>query len=151
MIRLDDIERKVIKLLQKDGRMSFVEMANRLGVAEATVRRKYNRLVSENIIKITAISDPHTIGFSFPVIIGVNVDVKRLEQVIKELKDMDEVKYVAVTTGLYDLIIQTYFSSSENLRDFIYHKLTKIEGVKETQTSVLLNVVKQCTEIGVAD
>ncbi|MBZ4687400.1 MAG: Lrp/AsnC family transcriptional regulator, regulator for asnA, asnC and gidA [Clostridia bacterium] len=151
MMNLDKIEKKVIELLQQDGRMSFVDMANRLGVAEATVRRKYNRLIKDGIIQITAVSDPHTIGYNFPVIIGVNVDVKKLEHVINELKAMKEVVYLAVTTGLYDLIIQTYFSSSEKLKDFLYHKLTKIDGVKETQTSVLLNVVKQSNEIGVAE
>ena len=149
IIKLDQIERNIIILLQEDGRMSFVEMARRLSVAEATVRRKFNRLVSEGVIRIAAVANPHEIGFNLPVIISVKAEHGKLESVLQQLVDVDDIRFVAVTTGDSDLIIEGYFSSSEQLKDFILTKLSVVEGISSTQSSVVLNVAKQKYDCGV--
>ena len=149
IIKLDQIERNIIILLQEDGRMSFVEMARRLSVAEATVRRKFNRLVSEGVIRIAAVANPHEIGFNLPVIISVKAEHGKLESVLQQLVDVDDIRFVAVTTGDSDLIIEGYFSSSEQLKDFILTKLSAVEGISSTQSSVVLNVAKQKYDCGV--
>lgn len=149
-MKLDKTERKIMKLLQKDGRKSFVDMAEEVGVTEGTIRRKFYRLVREGIISIAGVSDPFKIGFHSPAIITLNVEPGRVKQVAEEISDLDPVHYVALTTGIFDIIVQGLFPSNEALARFILEDLSAIEGVREINTSLLLRIYKQSFEWGVA-
>lgn len=151
MVDLDKTERQMILLLQRDGRMSFVDMAKEIGVTEGTIRRKFSRLVEEDIIHIAAIADPFKVGFETPAFIGINVETARIEDVVQKISQLPRVRYVAAATGEYDIIVEGYFASNQELSQFIIEDLGKIEGIKDSTTSLLLKIYKQSFTWGVAD
>ena len=148
MVVLDKTEREIIKLLQKDGRMSFVDMAEQIGVTEGTIRRKFYRLLEEGIIKIAAVTDPFEVGFNAPAIIGLNVDQSRIRDIVEKLTRLPRVHYVAMTTGIYDIIVYAFFSDNREMASFLLEELSQIEGITNTQTSLVLDIYKQDFAIG---
>lgn len=148
MVKLDKTEHEIIKLLQADGRMSFVDMAERIGVTEGTVRRKYYRLAEEGIVRIGATSDPFLIGFKTPAIIGLNVETKRTREVAEKLGKIRQIRQLLLTTGIFDIIIVGYFASNQELARFVTEELANIEGITDTNTSVVLEIYKDSFEVG---
>lgn len=148
-VELDDTEIEVIKLLQRDGRMSFVDMAREIGVTEGTIRRKFNRLMEEGILKIAAVANPFVIGLGAPAVIGISVQSSQLETVVEELRQLDRVSFVATTTGIFDIIIKGYFASNQALYRFIVEELGRIDGITDSNTSLLLHIYKNDYEWGV--
>ncbi len=150
MVKLDRTEKRVMELLQKDGRMSFVDMAEEIGVTEGTIRRKFYRLVNEGIIHIAGISDPFKIGFGSPVIIALNVEPGKSKMVAEQIAKLRPLHYVGLATGNFDIIVQGVFPSNQDLSRFILEDLSAVEGIREINTSLLLRVFKQSFEWGVA-
>lgn len=150
-VSLDKHDREIILLLQKDGRMSYVEMAKAIGVTEGTVRRKLHRLIEEDIIKVAAVANPHALGFKAPAIIGLKVDLNRVEEIAEQLANLPGVRYVALTTGNFDIIIEGYWADNEQLSNFLLKELRTVPGVNGPQTSLLLRIVKQSYDWGVPD
>lgn len=148
MVKLDKTEHEIIKLLQADGRMSFVDMAERIGVTEGTVRRKYYRLAEEGIVRIGATSDPFLIGFKTPAIIGLNVETKRTREVAEKLGKIRQIRQLLLATGIFDIIIVGYFASNQELARFVTEELASIEGITDTNTSVVLEIYKDSFEVG---
>ena len=151
MVELDKTEREMIKILQRDGRASFVDMAKEIGVTEGTVRRKYSRLVEDGILHVAAIADPFKVGFETPAFIGINVETRNIESVMEQIARLPRVQYVAAATGQYDIIVQAYFASNQELSRFIIEDLCQIEGIKDSNTSLLLKIHKQSFSWGVAE
>jgi len=149
-MKLDDTEKKIMKILQRDGRKSFVDIAEDVGVTEGTVRRKFYRLVREGIIRIAGVSDPFKIGFASPAFMALNVDPDKIKTVAERISKLDELYYVGMTTGNFDIIVQGVFPSNEELAQFILEELSTIEGIQEINTSLLLQIYKQSFEWGVA-
>ena len=129
-------------MLQRDGRMSYADMADKLGVAEGTVRKRCHRLIAEGLVHVVAIVDPSTVGLNSLAIIGLNVKPGKFEKVAKEVSAFDEIKYVAVTTGSTDIVIHGYFPTNEDLSSFLVHKLAYIEGITQVNTSLVLDICK---------
>lgn len=151
MVSLDKTEKEMILLLQKDGRMSFVDMAKSIGVTEGTVRRKFNRLVSEGILRIAAVADPFKVGFETPAVIGLKVEAARLDEVIDRVSALPQIRYVFVCTGEHDVVAEGYFASNQELSRFIMEDLARIPGIRDITTSLLLKICKQSFTWGVAD
>ncbi len=150
MIKLDKTEKKIMELLQSDGRRSFVDMADDVGVTEGTIRRKFYRLVREGIIRIAGVSDPFKIGFKSPAIIALNVEPGTLREVAEKISQLQPLHYVGLTTGIFDIVVQGVFPSNEDLARFILEDLGNIKGIREINTSLLLRIYKQSFEWGVA-
>ncbi|HLS89236.1 MAG TPA: Lrp/AsnC family transcriptional regulator [Sphingobacteriaceae bacterium] len=148
MVQLDRTEKEIIRSLQKDGRMSFVDMAERVGVTEGTIRRKFYRLVEEGVLQIGAITDPFMVGFKTPAVIGLNVDTDRIGEVVKALAAVPRIRQLMLTTGIFDIILVGYFSSNRELARFITDELSRIEGITDTNTSVVLEIYKDSFEVG---
>jgi Lrp/AsnC family transcriptional regulator for asnA, asnC and gidA len=138
----DDFDRRIIALLEKDGRMSNIEIAQRLGVTEATVRKRVARLLDEKLIKIVAVPDPVSLGMTTSAIMGISVDLKELNAVAEALIALPETRYVGYSTGQYDLIIEAFFPTNDALLQFLAEKISKISGITGTETSVILRVSK---------
>ncbi|MFO8059038.1 MAG: Lrp/AsnC family transcriptional regulator [Bacillota bacterium] len=150
MRKMDKTEKKIMKLLQSDGRKSFVDMADDVGVTEGTIRRKFYRLVREGIIRISGVSDPFKIGFKSPAIIALNVEPGKMREVAERISQLEPLYYVGLTTGIFDIIVQGVFPTNEDLARFIMEDLGNIEGIREINTSLLLRIYKQSFEWGVA-
>jgi Lrp/AsnC family transcriptional regulator for asnA, asnC and gidA len=148
---LDRVEREVIRLLQKDGRMPTSELARLCGASEPTVRRKLTRLLDEKIISIRAVADPAALGFAAPAYIGLDVDRPRIEEVSSFLCGYANVESVDVVTGPYDLMIKAAFHSTAELYRFVFAELTKADGIKDSNSLLVLKNFKHDGLVGTAE
>ena len=139
---LDTVERRMIALLQEDGRMSAHELAERAGCSEVTARRKLRRLLTDEIVQIVAAVDPFQIGYESPVIIGLKVDRKKIDQIADQLSEHPAIRYVAAATGRDDLIIEVVAETNHDLADFL-GDLSRIDGVSDTHVSLIMRIYKQ--------
>ena len=142
-IDIDQTDCKIIELLQKDGRMANTMIAKKLGVSEATVRSRLNRLIKEEYIQIVAVSNPLKLGFEIVGILKINVDVKQIEHVSEELGKIKQIWYIVHATGDSDIYAEFNTKSIEELNNIISQKIQKIDGITRTETSLILNYVKR--------
>ncbi|HZU13968.1 MAG TPA: Lrp/AsnC family transcriptional regulator [Chloroflexota bacterium] len=144
-VKLDEIDRRIIAILQPDGRRPFADIGRELGVSEGTVRQRYQRLVAQGILQVVGVADPFKIGFQSMAMIGINVSLESgltIDDVANTLARFREVSYVVMSTGDFDLLVEVIVESSEDLADFLTHKLHAAPGVIRTETFVLLRVYK---------
>jgi Lrp/AsnC family transcriptional regulator, regulator for asnA, asnC and gidA len=139
---LDDLDDKLINLLQTDGRASNIELAKKVGVSEGTVRRRFRNLVKDEVIRVVAIPDPAKLGRGTTALIGLQVDPALVDPVASELARLSEVQYVSVTTGAYDIFLWLALSSPEELSEFLRSQIGSIQGVRRTETFVNLAIKK---------
>jgi len=148
--KIDQVDCNIILLLQKDGRLSNTAIAKELGISEATVRARLNRLLNEDFIQIVAVSNPIKLGFEIAGIISITVDSRKLDGVMKELKQLVPVWYVVKTTGSTDIYTEFVLKSMDELNHLIYEKINKIDGVLRTETSIILEFIKRRYDWGTA-
>lgn len=129
--------------------MSFVDMAKEIGVTEGTIRRKFNRLVSDGIVHIAAVADPFKVGFETPAQICLKVDPARIDEVVRQVSALPRVRYILACTGQYDLVAEGYFASNQELSDFLLNELSRIDGIRDISTSLILKIFKQTFTWGV--
>lgn len=139
---LDHLDRQIISILQQDGRASNVEIARQLGVSEATVRKRLDRLLAERVVRITALPDAAKIGLSTVTFINLDVDLARLDQIADELSQLLEVRAIYYTSGESDLILEAWFPSGDELLHFLTRQVASIPGVRSATTSHVLRTLK---------
>jgi Lrp/AsnC family transcriptional regulator for asnA, asnC and gidA len=142
------LDKRIIEHLQTDGRRPFTQIANDLGVSEAAVRARTNRLIERGILQVVGVTDPLKLGFHQMAMIGIRCESDKLIEVAESLAEMPEVDYVVITAGTYDLLIETVCEDNEALLVFLAERLRAIEGVRETETFVYLRLVKQTYQYG---
>ena len=145
---LDDVAKAIIEQLQQDGRRSYAAIGKVVGLSEAAVRQRVQRLTDAGVMQVVAVTDPLELGFARQAMIGVTVRGS-LSRVVADIADLDEVDYVVVTAGKYDLLVEAVCESDEALLTLISDKIRAIEGVETTATSMYLQLVKQTYSWGV--
>lgn len=140
---LDDIDRAVMDAMQKDGRASFAQVAESLGVSAGMIRLRYNRLVDMGILKVVAISNPMKMGFKSMAMIGIRVDGSRMLEVAERISKLEEVIYLVVTSGRFDLFAEVMCRDQTHFVEFLTKKLSAIEGVRESESFMHLRIVKE--------
>ncbi len=148
--RPDHLDCKMICLLQKDGRMSNKEIARRLDVSEYTVRTRLKKLLDSGIIRIAAVSNPIDLGFEISGNLKIRIELKKSDRVLKELADIDELIWVALTTGGTDVDVDFAVRSLKDFQDLIFNKISNIDGVLSTETSLMVDLIKEKTDYGTA-
>jgi len=138
----DELDRKIIQELQKDGRKGYVDLASELKVAEGTVRRRIKHLLQRDIIKIVAAPNVRRLGYDFVCIMALQVSITDLRRVATNLAQNEHVCYLAFVTGRYDLIAIVVAKSPEEYRHFLESELYAIPGVVRTEAFVNLDVIK---------
>ncbi len=103
-VHTDEIDLQIIKFLNEDGRASFARIAQTLGVSPGMVRQRYNRLVKEGVVQVVAITNSMQMGLTTMAQIGVKVDVNHMREIAAQIADFEEVIYLVLLTGSYDLI-----------------------------------------------
>lgn len=140
---MDTLDRKIIALLESNGRASNARIARDVGVSEGTVRRRLKRLIQDKIINVVALPDPGKLGYNSEAIIGVQVDPDQVDAVAARLSSLQHTRWVAVTTGTYDVFAWATLPTAEALGIFLREKVGPIPGVRRTETFVNLTVTKR--------
>lgn len=137
-----DVDLDIIRLLQEDGRRPTTDIARTLGLPEATVRRRLDRLLREGVIQIVAVADGEKLGLPVHVLIGLQVELSRAEEIGVALAQLDEVRWLGATTGPQEFMLEAYFHSAAHFHQFLVRKLAKIPGILRSQTSTVLSLQK---------
>jgi Lrp/AsnC family transcriptional regulator for asnA, asnC and gidA len=145
---ISTLDKRIIEHLQQDGRRPFTQIAAELGVSEAAVRARTNRLVERGILQIVGVTDPLKLGFQQQAMIGIRCERDALMQVADAVAQFPEVDYVVITAGTYDLLIETVCEDNAALLTFLAERLRRIEGIRDTETFVYLRMVKQTYQWG---
>lgn len=140
---IDELDRGILHLLHRDGRLSYSEMARQLGSNEATVRKRTERLVRSGVVEIVGVSNPYRLGLDTHVLIGMEVDLDRLDEVAEQLAAMEEFSYVACASGEYDIVTVAVFASDAELYQFLSQTLAKVVGIRKTHTAHLLRLMRR--------
>ena len=148
--KLDKLDCRLIRLLQKDGRMSNIAIAQQLGISEYTVRNRMKRLLDDKTIKIVAVANPIDLGFEIAGNLKIRIDLKKTDQVLENLKKIDSLIWVALTTGGTDIDADFIARSLKEFQDLIFKKISKIDGVLSTETSLMVDLVKDTYDWGTA-
>lgn len=140
---LDALDKGIIRALQRDGRASFSAMARALGVTEGTVRNRLSLLLADRVIRVVAVADLLKVGMHAAAITGMNVQRSKMSRALARLMEMPEVRYVAITTGTFDIIIEVVLPDTDSLHDFLVDGLASVPGLIRTDTSMILKIHKQ--------
>ena len=139
---LDEISKRIIEQLQEDGRRPYATIGKAVGLSEAAVRQRVQRLVDTGVMQIVAVTDPVQVGFARQAMIGVRV-AGDMTVVADQLSEMAEVDYVVVTAGSFDLLAEVVCEDDDHLLDLIAHRIRAVPGVSSTETFVYLSLRKQ--------
>jgi Lrp/AsnC family transcriptional regulator for asnA, asnC and gidA len=139
---LDATNKQLIELLQTDGRMSYAALAKTVGLSEAAVRQRVQRLLDTGVMQIVAVTDPLTLGFARQVMIGLKV-VGDLRRVTEALARVPEIAYVVICAGGYDLLAELVCTNDDHLLALLSDTIRAIDGVVATETFVYLKLAKQ--------
>ncbi len=142
------LDKRIIEHLQEDGRRPFTQIASDLGVSEAAVRARTNRMVERGVLQIVGVTDPLRLGFQQMAMIGIRCESDQLMQVADALAEFPEVDYVVITAGTYDILVETVHPDNEGLLQFLASRLRAVPGVRETETFVYLRLIKQTYQWG---
>ncbi len=144
----DEIDLEIINILNEDGRTPFAQIAKRLGVSPGMIRMRYERMVREGVLQVVAVTNPMLMGFSTMAHIGVKVNVNRLQEIADQIASFEEVIYLVLVTGSFDLIVEVVCRDKNHLMDFLMEKLHAVEGVRDTETFIYLHIVKESYDWG---
>ncbi len=142
MYIIDSVDEQIVRLLGKDARQSSETLAKQLNLSAATVRRRLRKLIRSDLLSIVGVVDPASFGFPLLVVITLDVSHDKLKLAMEELSKRPEVKFVSTITGRYDMIAIALFHSTDCLSQFVTDELAKLEGVRDSETFVCLEVKK---------
>jgi Lrp/AsnC family transcriptional regulator, regulator for asnA, asnC and gidA len=146
--QLDDVSKSIIEQLQQDGRRSYAAIGKVVGLSEAAVRQRVQRLIESGVMQIVAVTDPIELGFNRQAMIGVKVNGE-LDPVADAIAVMEEVDYVVIVAGSFDLMVEVVAESDEHLLDIVSKRIRSIPEVVGTEIFVYLRLRKQTYSWGV--
>ena len=139
---IDDVSKAIIEQLQQDGRRPYATIGKAVGLSEAAVRQRVSKLLETGVMQIVAVTDPLQVGFNREAMIGIEVDGD-MEAVADLLSLMDEISYIILTAGSFDIILEVVCEDDEALLEVINRKIRAIPGVRRTETFMYLKLRKQ--------
>jgi Lrp/AsnC family transcriptional regulator for asnA, asnC and gidA len=141
--KIDDIDRQIIATLKEDGRMPFAQIAQRLGVSPGMVRQRFHRLVQDGVLQVVPVTNPTLMGYHMMALIGVRADGNRIREIARQLASLEEVIYLVLCTGTYDILVEVICRDNAHLLQFLTERLRAVEGVRDTETFIYLEIVKE--------
>jgi Lrp/AsnC family transcriptional regulator for asnA, asnC and gidA len=139
---LDQVNKDIVEQLQQDGRRSYATLAKAVGLSEPAVRQRVQKLLEGGVMQIVAVTDPLLLGFARQAMIGIRADGD-LRAIADQLAALDEIDYVVICTGSFDLLVELVVSDDEQLLDILNDGIRSIPGVRDTEVFVYLKLVKQ--------
>jgi len=145
---LDDTDKAIIRALQLDGRAPYTKLAPQVGLSQAAVRQRVQRLIDRGVMQVVAVTDPAMLGFAIQAMVAVTVtgDVRR---VAAALAGFEEVEYVVITAGRFDLLVEVVCTDQQHLLALVNDRVRAIDGVTKTEVFTYMNLVKQTYSWGV--
>ena len=139
---LDETDKAIIRELQVDGRMSYAQLAPMVGMSEAAVRQRVNRLTERGVMSIVAVTDPRALGYGYQAMLGITVDAD-VASTADKLGQIPEVEYVVVTAGRYNIMVEVVCTDAEHLLAVTSSTIQTVPGVRTVETLTYLRLVKQ--------
>jgi len=139
---LDDLSKAIIEQLQEDGRRAYATIGKAVGLSEAAVRQRVQRLVEGGIVQIVAVTDPVQVGFARQAMIGIKAE-GNLEELADALAALAQVDYVVITAGGFDILVEVVCENDDHLLEVLNQKIRTLPGVRTTETFVYLKLRKQ--------
>ena len=140
---IDALDSEIMEVLQLDGRISNVELARRFRVTEGTVRNRIDALLRAGIIQISAWVDPLKVGYQIYAIIEIQVKLQNIERVADKLAKFDEISFLGICLGGYDIFASAVFRSNEHMHAFLTKRLAGVAGIERASTTSLTRIVKR--------
>jgi Lrp/AsnC family transcriptional regulator for asnA, asnC and gidA len=141
-IQLDDVSKAIIEQLQSDGRRSYAEIGKAVGLSEAAVRQRVQKLTDSGVMQVVAVTDPMQLGFYRQAMIGIRV-TGDTTQLAAQLARLPAVDYVVLTAGSFDILVEVVVESDDDLIILLNKEIRALPGVQSTETFVYLKLVKQ--------
>jgi Lrp/AsnC family transcriptional regulator for asnA, asnC and gidA len=139
---IDGVAKRIIEELQQDGRRSYAALAKTIGLSEAAVRQRVQRLIDTGVMQVVAVTDPLQLGFSRQAMVGLRVDGD-LIGVADRLAEIEEVDYVVLTAGSFDILLEVVCEDDDHLLRLLSERIRRLPGVRDTETFVYLKLAKQ--------
>ena len=139
---IDEIDKAIIRELQLDGRMPYAKLGPSVGLSQAAVRQRVQRLIENGVMQVVAVTDPLTLGFGLQAMVGLEVDGD-LRAVATKLAKVDEVSYVVVTTGRFDMLVEVVCRDNEQLLALVNDVIRALPGVRSAEVFSYLHLEKQ--------
>lgn len=148
---LDELDRKLIAALQKDGRTPFSVLAQDLGVSASSVRYRVQRLQDTGLFQIVGIANPLNIGFDRLALIGIRCEAGQAPAVCEALSELQETSYVVLTSGSFDVMVEVVCRDIEHYTELMFETLQKTPGVVQTESFFVLKAHKLAYGWGVGE
>ena len=139
---LDDVSKAIIEQLQEDGRRAYAAIGKAVGLSEAAVRQRVQKLLDQGVMQIVAVTDPLTVGFRRQAMVGITVEGD-IDPIAEALAALDEVEYVVITAGSFDLLVEIVCEDDDHLLEMINKRIRALPGVRSTESFVYLKLRKQ--------
>lgn len=140
---LDEVDQYIIEAMRQDGRIAFAQIAQQLNVSPGMIRVRYNRLVDLGILKVVAVTNPLRMGYKTMAMIGIRTEGEKMLQVAEQVSAFEEVIYLIVVSGRYDIIAEVVCRDHAHLLRFLTEKLYKVDGVRESESFMHLKIQKE--------
>jgi Lrp/AsnC family transcriptional regulator for asnA, asnC and gidA len=149
MPALDELDHKIIAVLQENARLTNAEVADEVGSSEPTVRRRIERLLASQTIKIVAVAPPFELGYQVVAILGIQIDHTYHDEIQQALANMSEVRFAGLTLGSYDVVVEAWFHSNAELLTFLHQRLSPISGIQRIESLQVVKMIKYAYDWGV--
>ena len=139
---VDELDKRLIAELARDARQASTELSRKLGVSDTTIRHRIYSLQKRRIITTTIVPDAFKLGYSVIALIALQVDLGSIDSIAEALSDHPSVHYIAECTGSHDMLIGVWLHSTQELTQFVKGLLSKLPGIRKSETFLILNVHK---------
>ena len=146
-LQLDDLDRKIIGELQKNGRVSYKDISKKLKISDGTVRFRVGKMIRNNFLRIMASINPFALENSILALVAMQLERRTQKQTMETISQLRGVVSVSNATGRYDLLVEIFLDSQKELNKFLMDDLSKIGGIKATETFVSLDAINRWVEM----
>ena len=140
--QIDEIDKAIVRALQVDGRMSYAKLGPEVGLSQAAVRQRVQRLIDSGVMQVVAVTDPLSIGFTVQAMIGVRADGD-LRALATNLGALPEIDYVVIASGRFDLLVEVVCEDADHLMVLLNDVIRAMAGVRSAEAFTYLDLVKQ--------
>jgi Lrp/AsnC family transcriptional regulator for asnA, asnC and gidA len=144
----DEVSRAIIAQLQEDGRRPYAAIGKAIGLSEAAVRQRVQRLIDSGVMQVVAVTDPMQVGLARQAMVAISV-TGNVEAVADELAKIDEVDYIVITAGTFDILAEVVVADDDQLLELLNGRIRALAGVARTETFLYLKLTKQTYNWGV--